>query len=292
VWGRCKGAVVRPNVISQFPADDYVRAMFGKSLLLAAALLPAPAFAQSIGDVVSGHLVSGWRLEGGSQMAAIRIELAPGWKTYWRAPGDAGIPPRFSWQGSQNLSGFAPHWPVPDVFVQNGLRSVGYDGVVTIPIELHPQDPTAPIGVEGKMEIGVCQDICIPATIVFSADLPPGPGADNPVIRAALADRPKSAREAGVGAVICRTEPISDGLRVTVSIEMPRMAGDEAAVVELSDPSVWVSEPAVSRSGGVLTAVSEMVPSEAAPFSMARQDLRITILAGGQAVDIQGCTGG
>ncbi len=268
-----------------------IRTSFLPTLALVAAL-PLAAVAQNVDDVVSGSILPGWQMEGGTQMAAIRIELAPGWKTYWRAPGDAGIPPRFSWQGSENLAGFAPHWPVPDVFVQNGLRSVGYDGAVTIPIELRPQDPTAPIHVEGEMEIGVCLDICIPATIAFSAELPPAPGADNKVIRAALADRPMTEGEAGVGAVICRTEPISDGLKVTVTIDMPQMSGEEDAVVELADPSVWVAEPSVTRAGGVLTAVTEMVPPDAAPFSMARQDVRVTVLGDGQAVDIQGCTGG
>ena len=56
-------------------------------------------------------LLTGWRLEDGRHAAAIRIRLDPGWKTYWRAPGDGGIPPSFDWQGARNLAGWSVHWP-------------------------------------------------------------------------------------------------------------------------------------------------------------------------------------
>ncbi|MCX8508161.1 MAG: protein-disulfide reductase DsbD family protein, partial [Rhodobacteraceae bacterium] len=75
-------------------------------LLLSAVLaLAAPlAQAQPVPDnLLKAEILPGWRTESGSQMAALRLTMAPGWKTYWRAPGDAGIPPRFDWTGSANL---------------------------------------------------------------------------------------------------------------------------------------------------------------------------------------------
>ena len=73
---------------------------------------------------------------------------------------------------------------------------------------------------------------------------------------------------------------------------MSPLGAGEAVVVELADPSVWVSEPQVSRTGARLTALADMVPPNAEPFAVSRQDVRVTILGGGRAVDIQGCSPG
>ena len=69
------------------------------------------AISDYLDEVVSASVLTGWRMENGHHMAALRITLAPGWKTYWRAPGEAGIPPRFDWTGSDNLSAVTVHWP-------------------------------------------------------------------------------------------------------------------------------------------------------------------------------------
>ncbi|MEM0948776.1 MAG: protein-disulfide reductase DsbD domain-containing protein [Pseudomonadota bacterium] len=255
-----------------------------------AVLLPLSAHAQSLDDVVDAQLLPGWRMENGRHMAALRLTLAPGWKTYWRAPGDAGIPPQFDWSGSANIRGAVPHWPTPSVFDQNGMRSVGYKNELTLPIEFAPQTPGKPMTATGRIVLGVCEDICIPVNLVVGAELPMEVGAGAGAIRDALGDRPISASKAGVGRVVCQVEPISDGLRVSVSAEMPRLPGLEQAVIEFSDPAVWVSEAQTSRDGSRLVAVVDMVPPEAAPFAMARDGVRLTVLGDGRAVDIQGCT--
>ncbi|MFY8145805.1 MAG: protein-disulfide reductase DsbD domain-containing protein, partial [Rhodobacter sp.] len=81
------------------------------ALVLALACLSHPARAMTQDDLLSAEVLPGWRTEQGTHMAALRLTLAPGWKTYWRSPGDAGIPPLFNWSGSQNLSGVRVHWP-------------------------------------------------------------------------------------------------------------------------------------------------------------------------------------
>lgn len=256
---------------------------------LLATFLGAPVQSQSLDDVAQGALLTGWRTEAGAHMAALRITLAPGWKTYWRAPGEGGIPPRFDWSGSDNLTSVTTHYPVPQVFDQNGMRSVGYEGIVVFPLAFMPGDGARDITVAGDIEIGVCEDICIPMTLRIAAVLPQGAGRDNPEIRAALSDRPLTPSEAQVSEVACEITPISDGMRVSAEIAMPRLGRDETAVIELTDLPVWVSEPQVARRGGTLTATADLVPPEGAPFSLSRDSLRFTVLASGRAVEIRGC---
>ncbi len=242
-------------------------------------------------DVIRAEILSGWETPEGTRMAGLRLTLAPGWKTYWRAPGDAGIPPSFDWSGSGNVAGARIYWPRPDVFMQNGMRSIGYKHQVVLPIELTPARRGRPIRLNGLVELGVCQDICIPVELKLDARLPAEPE-DAAPIREALARRPVPADQAGVGAVLCGAAPISDGMRLTARIAIPPMGGTEIAIVETSDPSIWVSEAKVSRQGNRLVAVADLVPALGRPFALDRSSVRITLLSGEKAVDIRGCKGG
>ena len=270
-----------------------LRVMSLNRFLLAAAcaaMLALPAAAKDLAQVVQGSVLPGWTTDRGTRMVALQVDLAPGWKTYWRAPGEAGIPPQFDWVGSLNLGAVRMHWPRPVAFDQNGMRSIGYVGRMILPIELTPQQAGQAIELRGQVELGVCQDICIPVNLALSADLA-GAGAPDAAINAALADRPRSAQSAGLSAARCTVEPIRDGLRVTAELDIPALGGAEVAVIELMGRDVWVSEAETRRSGGRITATVDMVPPEAQPFSLNRSDIRITLIGAGQAVDLTGCPG-
>jgi DsbC/DsbD-like thiol-disulfide interchange protein len=242
-------------------------------------------------DLASAEIIGGWREPSGRHVAALRITLAPGWKTYWRAPGDAGLPPQFDWSSSRNVASVTPHWPVPHVFWQNGMRSVGYAGEVVLPLVVAPTAAGEPMRLSGRIDIGVCEDVCVPVSFDLTGDLP-APGAPDAAISRAMDLRPVAAEAAGVTSVTCSVEPIADGIRVRATIAMPRLGAEEAAILELPDPSVWISEAATRREGGVLVATAEMVPPSGRPFTVDRSEMRITVLAGARGVDIRGCTGG
>jgi len=244
----------------------------------------------SLDDVVEFDVLPGWRTEAGTRIMALHVKLAPGWKTYWRAPGEASFPPRFDWSGSRNLDSIAFHWPVPEVFFQSGLRSVGYSDELVLPIELTPLVVGDDMAIRSEIALGVCKDICIPVQTRIFTDLD-GPEDRDPRIRAALASRPDTAREAGLRAITCAVEPISDGLRLTADIDMPKLGAREVAVFELPDHSVWVADATARRRGNSLVAATELVPPSGRPFLLDRSSVRITVLGGGRAVEIQGCAG-
>jgi len=270
--------------------------MIKRILLLCSLLLAAPALAiaQSGGtskDVLALTVLPGWRTATGTHMAALKIQLKPGWKTYWRAPGDGGIPPQFDWSGSSNIRSVQFHWPRPEVANANGMRTIVYHNQVIIPVEFTPAKSGQPLTLKGRVDLGVCNEICVPYSITFSADLPTDNTAPDPAIRAALDKRPLSARQAGVGKVTCAIEPISDGLRVTATIIMPTTGSNEITVIEAPDQNIWVSESSSKRNGNTLTAMVEMVPPSNAPFMLDRSKIRITVMGSKRAVDIRGCTG-
>lgn len=260
---------------------------------VAGAGLPfAPAFAETASvPVVKAELIDGWRTESGNEMVAMRLALAPGWKTYWRAPGEAGIPPRFDWSGSTNLAAVAFHWPKPEMFDLNGMRTFGYREMLVLPIEITAQDPGAPIQLKAAVELGVCDSICVPMSLSLTGRIVPG-GAAVPEIRSALDNQPEAARAAGLSAARCEAEPIRDGMRLTGRLTLPPVGPEEVAVVELADQSVWVSAAETSRNGGELSATADLVPASAQPFAVNRNDIRITVFGStGRAVELQGCAG-
>jgi DsbC/DsbD-like thiol-disulfide interchange protein len=254
----------------------------------ALALIAAPALATTQDDVLSGQLRPGWQMENGGHMAAIELQLAPGWKTYWRSPGDAGIPPSFDWSGSENVESVRIHWPVPAVFHTNGMQTIGYHDRVILPVEITPTNPGQPIRLRLRMDLGVCDEICLPAALDLVTDLA-APGAPDDSIRAALSQRAATAREAGVTRVDCSIDPIKDGLRLTARVGLPDPGLPEVVAFETADRAVWVAEAITERRGGELIAMTELVPPNGAPFALDRSKVTMTILAPTGAVEVKGC---
>ncbi len=261
-----------------------------KTLALALSVLATSAAAQSLDGVATLDVLPGWRAADGTHMAGLHITLAPGWKTYWRAPGDAGIPPQIDFSSSDNVASARFLWPVPEVFDQGGMRSIGYDGGVVIPVALTPQAGGA-MTLSGMLDIGVCEEICVPVQLPFSLTLPEA-GARDPQIVASLVDRPLTASEAAVTGATCAVRPSADGLTVTATLTMPQAGRREEVVIEAGDARIWVSEPDVSRRGDQLTATVDMVHVAGGAFALDRSGVRVTVLGSDHAVDIQGCSAG
>lgn len=227
-------------------------------------------------------------MENGAHMAAVELTLAPGWKTYWRSPGDAGIPPTFDWSGSQNVKAVRLHWPSPQVFEANGMQTIGYHDRLVLPVEVTPEDPSRPVRLSVEMSLGVCDEICMPASLDLSADLT-STGAPDAAIRAALKSGATAAGDAGVSAVSCRVDPIDDGLRLTARVRLPDPGHPEVVAFETADREVWVAEAITQREGGELVSMTELVPPDGAPFALDRSGITLTILAAGAAVEVKGC---
>ncbi|NRB33557.1 MAG: hypothetical protein HRU31_02215 [Rhodobacteraceae bacterium] len=264
-----------------------------RALALVAPVLAMPASVAAFDDmdqIISIRVIDGGKARDGSHVGALHVTLAPGWKTYWRAPGDAGIPPEFSFAGSENVEAVDIAWPTPDVFDQNGMTSIGYDTELVLPLHIMPYDAGLPLHLSGEVSLGICKDVCIPGHVSFDGVL--DPAADrSPTIVAALADRPYSAHEAGVTRSACRLAPGPHGMQVTATIDMPPAGGVETVVFEPSDPMIWASQAEVTRQGNRLIARADLGHPDGG-FALDRSGLRITVLGRDHAVDIHGCDAG
>ncbi len=113
-----------------------------------------------------GH--SAVRLLAGSRSGAvllggIAVQLQPGWKTYWRTPGDSGVPPRFDFSKSENIEAVTVLWPAPAKFDDGaGGHSMGYHDHVVLPLRIVAKNADKPVTLRAGINYAVCEKICIP----------------------------------------------------------------------------------------------------------------------------------
>jgi len=108
-----------------------------------------------------------------TRLAFVQLELEPGWKTYWRHPGEAGgIPPEFVLQESSNLKAATVLYPAPIRMSEDLGDTIGYKKSVIFPIRLTPSKLTEPINLHVDMKFGICKDICVPSEAKFTLTVP------------------------------------------------------------------------------------------------------------------------
>src|ERR1700722_925757 len=159
-------------------------------ILLGLFLLPAQAWALAgewpRDDAVGVRLISG--VEGVGQETKIplglEVQLEPGWHTYWRAPGMAGLPPQLDWQNSMtdsgNLQSAMLLYPAPHRYVDYGLETIGYRDHVVFPIDAALRAPGQPLALDVTVNLLVCSAICVPKTFDLKLDVPAGAATEGP----------------------------------------------------------------------------------------------------------------
>ena len=139
-------------------ATDWVENDFGRSRLVAAY--------ESAGPAGSGPVLLAWQ-----------VALDDDWKTYWRTPGEAGLPPVFDFAGSINLEAAEIRFPLPERFELFGIETYGYGGSVTLPIAVTRQEDGGALKLAATVDYMVCKDICVPLQESYTLTLEPAVGA-------------------------------------------------------------------------------------------------------------------
>src|SRR6201993_961409 len=108
------------------------------------------------------RLLAGSR-SGAVLLGGIAIQLQEGWKTYWRTPGDSGVPPRFDFTKSENIEAVTVLWPAPAKFDDGaGGTSLGYHDQIVLPLRIVPKSADKPVTLRAEINYEVCEKICIP----------------------------------------------------------------------------------------------------------------------------------
>lgn len=102
----------------------------------------------------------------------VQVRLEDGWKTYWRDPGDAGLPTRFDWSASENVGDVTLLWPAPKRITFEGLDSFGYETEVVFPVRVRPLDPAKAVRINLQLDYALCKEICVPLQASLSVDIP------------------------------------------------------------------------------------------------------------------------
>ncbi|KIZ47317.1 MULTISPECIES: protein-disulfide reductase DsbD domain-containing protein [Rhodopseudomonas] len=144
-----------------------VRALFVVATAAIAAVLGGAASADDASPWISDshsavRLLAGSR-SGAVLLGGIAFELQPGWKTYWRTPGDSGVPPRFDFSKSDNIDAITILWPAPTAFDDGaGGHSFGYKKHVVLPLRIVAKNADKPVTLRAKIDYAVCERLCVP----------------------------------------------------------------------------------------------------------------------------------
>jgi DsbC/DsbD-like thiol-disulfide interchange protein len=172
---------------------------------LALALFGAPAFAADSfsTDWALAAKSQARLIAGGGDLAGFEIALAPGAITYWRDPGDAGLPPTLDFSASDNVASVVPEFPAPKRIKEaDGGEAFGYDGDVVFPLAVKPRDPAKPATLKLNADFAVCEKVCLPAKAHLELKLTPATGSPHAgAIAAALAAVPRAIAPKDFGAL-------------------------------------------------------------------------------------------
>ena len=167
------------------------------------------------------RLLAGSR-SGGVLLGGIAIQLQDGWKTYWRTPGDSGVPPRFDFSKSDNVEAVTVLWPAPMKFDDGaGGFSLGYKKQVVLPLRIVARNNDKPVTLRANISYAVCDKICIPVEAASELTFASVASTEDGNLSAALDTIPK---------------PTNIGDPTPVTIRDVRREGSKLVLVDVSAP--------------------------------------------------------
>jgi DsbC/DsbD-like thiol-disulfide interchange protein len=139
-------------------------------LVLAAVPAHADDVVQTQGATL--RLINGAMRDGVVRLG-LEIAMKPGWHTYWRYPGDSGVPPEITLADPTIATRLAVHYPAPRRFGTAGDETIGYEGDVVLPIDVAPTQPGRQVDIGLNVRLGICHDICLPVDETLSVTVDP-----------------------------------------------------------------------------------------------------------------------
>ncbi len=250
--------------------------------------LTSGAFAQSNKTGSTVDMLDAGTLPVGLRLVGVEIHLDPGYKTYWREPGDSGLPPVFDWQGSENVASVDVRWPVPVRFADGSGSSIGYKDSVILPVLVTLRDTAQRARLKLKIDYGICAELCVPALGEAELSLLPNAAATphREQVEAALGRVPQSA-QLGDGLLpgIIGVEP--DEKQTALRVKVARLAGAGEPDLFVEGPKGWYFGQPVLSGATDGAELDWLVPVEQKPEdgTLAGLALTLTAVAGAKATE-------
>jgi DsbC/DsbD-like thiol-disulfide interchange protein len=220
--------------------------------------------------------------------AGVEIRLDPGWKTYWREPGDSGVPPSFDFEGSGNVKAVQVLWPAPERFPDGaGGNSIGYMGRVILPLRVVPKDAAQPSSLHLKLGYAVCGNLCVPAEASLDLALSGNGAEESAIEREELRVPRRVALGAGSGLVIRSVHRQPGGEHDRVVVEMA--APPDAVVslfVEGPTPDWALPLPEQTGADGALRRFAFDLDGLPSGAKTKGAELTFTAVAGDDAIEV------
>jgi DsbC/DsbD-like thiol-disulfide interchange protein len=222
--------------------------------------------------------------------AGIEIRLMTGWHTYWRYPGDAGVPPQFDFAGSQNLKAVEVLWPAPRRLQEAGLDTIGYERGVILPLRVTPQDSAKPVTLRLKLDYAVCEKLCVPAEAKGELALAGAASAQDAPLAAAEArvPQPRSLGEGpGLAVRAVRREAGAKEPRLLIDVTAPG-SGPVDLLAE-GPTEQWAPPLPVAVAGAPASLQRFVLDLDGAPPGETYEGALITLTAvqGNEAIEVQ-----
>jgi DsbC/DsbD-like thiol-disulfide interchange protein len=167
------------------------------------------------------RLLAGSR-SGAVLLGGIALQLQPGWKTYWRTPGDSGVPPRFDFSKSDNVEAVTVLWPAPLKFDDGaGGQSLGYRNTVVLPLRIALKSADKPVTLRAEISYAVCAKLCIPVEASTELAFKSVASTEDTALYAALETVPKPATVGDANPLTIRDVRREGPTQVTVDVVTP-----------------------------------------------------------------------
>jgi DsbC/DsbD-like thiol-disulfide interchange protein len=234
------------------------------------------------------RLIAGANKNGEATLrAGIEIKLQPGWKTYWRYPGDSGVPPRFDFSGSENLKDAKVLYPAPHLLTDEAGQSLGYKDAVIFPLQVSPQQAGEQVTLRLKLDYAVCEKLCIPAEAHAELILGMGDSAHDATLTAAEARVPKPLSAADIGLSARR---VNNGPKPLVFVDLAAADGKPVDVFVEGPTPEWalpIPKPAQGAPAGRRHFGFELDGLPPGVDPKGRFELTFTVVEDGRAIEVK-----
>jgi DsbC/DsbD-like thiol-disulfide interchange protein len=217
--------------------------------------------------------------------AGVEVKLRPGWKTYWRYPGDSGVPPHFDFSGSENLKKADVLFPAPHLFTDETGQSLGYKDTVIFPVVVSPQQAGKPVRLRVKVDYAVCEKLCVPVEGRAELTLVSGDSKHNPVLTTAETRVPKRVTAAQLGLTAKR---VNVGVKPSVIVELGAPTGKPVELFVEGPTPQWalpIPKPVKSAPAGRAQFSFELDGLPPGVDPKGQLDLTFTVVTGDRAVE-------